>query len=164
MENTRFNGSHARNKRQAHSSMIFRLPCLFILSSLVLAGLQQSAAGEVRDKSGETLLGSYSTSDNYSERNGISISISVHREEGGYRLNFQGTSTGRAGHGHAPEGGGHGQIKDGVFLFEFQDSFSNRGSGTFRRAGKHYLLHIDISHLAEPRIIVFYDDIPLQRD
>jgi|GEM_PF-3107407 len=144
--------------------MIFRLPCLFILSSVVLAGLQPSAAGEARNKSAETLLGSFSTSDDYGERNGISISISVQREEDGYRLNFQGTSTGRAGHGHAPEGGGHGQIREGVFRFEFQDSFLNRGSGTFRRAGKHYLLHIEISHVAESRIMSFYDDTPLQRD
>jgi hypothetical protein len=110
----------------------------------------------------DSLLGSFSTSDSYSKRNNISLYVSVRREDGGYRLGFQGM--GHALHGHAPEGGGHGQIKDGVFHFQFEDSFSNRGSGTFRRVGDHYLLHIDISDVAEPSIMSAYGDTPLHRD
>jgi hypothetical protein len=109
------------------------------------------------------LIGSFSTRYRYSEENNLSISISVEREGAGYRLGFQGY--GRALHGHAPEGSGEGEIKDGIFRFQFQDSFSNRGTGTFRRVGRRYLLHIDISEVAESRIMAAYgDDIPLYRD
>ena len=130
-----------------------------VLADACLSSARLLAADPPRASS---LAGSFSTSDLYSERNNISISISVVREGAGYRLNFQGY--GRALHGHAPEGAGHGQITNGVFRFQFEDSFFNRGSGTFRRVRDHYLLHIDISEVAEPRIMSAYGDTPLYRD
>jgi hypothetical protein len=114
-------------------------------------------------ESRQLLVGSFRTSEAYSERNSLQISIVIEREDAGYRLDFQGY--GRAIHGHAADGEGRGKIKEGVFRFQFEDSFFNRGSGTFRRVGDHYILHIDISEIAQPRIMAAYgDDIPLYRD
>ena len=60
---------------------------------------------------------------------------------------------------------GEGQIKDGVFHFEFQDSFGPTEAQTFRHVGRRSsLLHIDISEVAEPRIMDAYgDDIVVPR-
>jgi hypothetical protein len=120
------------------------------------------AAGPLQAREPKPFLGSFSTSEAYSKRNNLSVSISVARDGDGYRLNFQGW--GHALHGHAPEGDGYGQFTDGAFRFQFEDSFLNKGSGTFRRNGDHYLLHIDISEVAEPSILSAYDDVPLYRD
>jgi hypothetical protein len=130
-------------------------------SPFLVSGILISCVLPLQLLAADSLLGSFSTSDIYSKRNNISLHVSVRREDGGYRLGFQGM--GHALHGHAPEGAGHGQIKDGIFRFQYQDSFSNRGSGTFRRVGDHYLLHIDISDVAEPRIMSAYGDTPLYR-
>jgi hypothetical protein len=132
--------------------------CTVLVCTFVFSG--QLAAAE--SSRGRSLIGSFGTSDSYNERNNISIWISVKWEGAGYRLNFQGG--GRALHGHAPEGGGHGQIRNGVFHFQFEDSFPNRGSGTFRRVGDRYLLHIEISDIAEPSIMSAYGETPLYRD
>lgn len=143
-------------------------PCILFVGLLAALGascllpIQTAMADPAKKRELDSLVGSFSTSDRYSERNNISLSISVRREEGGYRLGFQGM--GHALHGHAPEGSGYGRIKDGVFRFKFEDSFSNRGSGTFRKVGDHYLLHIDISDVAEPSILSAYGDTPLYRD
>jgi hypothetical protein len=131
------------------------------VAAVLTVSPQVRAADQTHSRSADALLGKFSTSDRYSEQNNISISISVRRENGSYQLGFQGM--GRALHGHAPEGSGNGQIEGGVFRFRFQDSFSNRGFRTFRGVGDHYLLHIEISDVAEPRIMAAYDDTPLYR-
>ena len=134
-----------------------------ICSVLALADVAAAGVATAADRSRDhALVGSFSTSKRYTEQNNILISISVVREGAGYRLNFNGF--GRALHGHAPEGAGLGRIKDGVYRFRFEDSFLNRGSGTFRRVRDHYLLHIEITELAEPRIMSAYGDTPLYRD
>jgi hypothetical protein len=146
---------------QLHHSL-FRIAGAAVLTICSVLSPQVGTANQKPSRSADSLLGSFSTSERYSEQNNISISISVRREDGTYQLGFQGM--GRALHGHAPEGSGHGQIKEGVFRFQFEDSFSNRDSGTFRKVGDHYLLHIDISDVAEPRIMSAYGDTPLYRD
>ena len=146
---------------QLHHS-VFRIAVAAVLTIWFVLSPQVRSADQTHSRSADALLGSFSTSDRYNEDNNISISISIRREDGSYSLGFQGM--GRALHGHAPEGAGHGQIKKGVFRFQFEDSFFNRGTGTFRKVGDHYLLHIDISDIAEPSIMSAYGDTPLYRD
>lgn len=68
------------------------------------------------------------------------------------------------GHGAAPDGGGEGEVdRAGVFRFTYEDSFSNKGTGTFRRTRKGYLLSIKIDDVQDSRCLVFYGDKTLQR-
>ena len=141
---------------------VFHVAILAASASACILLLQSTAADSARTSSSDSLLGSFSTSDSYNKHNNISLHISVQREDGSYRLNFQGM--GRALHGHAPEGGGRGKIVGRILRFQFEDSFFNRGTGTFRKLGDHYLLRIDISVVAEPSILSAYGDTPVYRD
>lgn len=102
----------------------------------------------------------------YESHNGgsyeVIIEVSISREGKRYVLGFQGAHP--EAKGAAPEGGGTGKIgADGVLRFPYEDSFSNRGTGSFRRTRHGYRLIIDITHLREPRCDMFYGDWPMRR-
>lgn len=85
----------------------------------------------------------------------VYIDLSVSREGDKIVIGFQGAHPHAAG--AAPEGGGTGQIdSNGVLRFEYEDSFSNKGTGTFQRTKNGYRLFIHIVDLAEPRCAMYY--------
>ena len=99
-----------------------------------------------------------------SDRDAVVISITV--EEGSDRqvLVFSDRRPPDA-HGAAPDGDGEGPIdRNGVLHFAYEDSFSNKGTGTFRRTKKGYELSIHIDHVQDPRCLVFYGEHTLQRE
>lgn len=56
-------------------------------------------------------------------------------------------------HGAAPDGSGDGQIgSDGILRFSFEDSFSNKGKGTFQHSKRGYILLIQISDAQDPSV------------
>lgn len=92
----------------------------------------------------------------------VYLSVSVVRDGGKYSLGLMAAHP--DAHGAAPDGGGAGRIgADGVLRFEFEDSFSNRGSGTFRRARGGYGLSIHIDEVHESRCLPFYGTHVLRR-
>jgi hypothetical protein len=85
----------------------------------------------------------------------VYIDFSVWRDGDKVVIGFQGAHP--RGAGAAPEGGGTGHIdSDGVLRFEYEDSFFNKGKGTFRRTKQGYKLFIHIDDLAEPRCAMYY--------
>ena len=60
-------------------------------------------------------------------------------------------------HGAAPEGQGPAKIsgKD-TLTFNFEDSFSNSGTGTIKRAGNDIIVSMKTTHVADARCLVFY--------
>jgi hypothetical protein len=107
------------------------------------------------------LLGRYQFS-NGQERNDVGIEITISRDERGYVLGFQAAHP--DAHGAAPDGEGVGRIgPDGVFRFTYEDSFSNRGTGTFRHGPRGYELSIQITEVVDPRCMAFYDDFTFER-
>jgi len=63
------------------------------------------------------------------------------------------------GHGAAPDGSGSGAIgPDGVLRFTFEDSFSNKGKGTFQRSKKGFILEITIDDIQDSRCMMFYGE------
>jgi hypothetical protein len=60
-------------------------------------------------------------------------------------------------HGAAPEGQGPAKIsgKD-TLSFKFEDSFSNSGTGTIKRAGNDIIVSMKTTHVADARCLVFY--------
>ena len=141
-----------------HSRVAFAAVCSLLA---LVFGLPHAI--EAADRSHEhSLVGSFTTSKRYNDETNVLISISISREGAGYRLGFQGF--GRALHGRAPEGAGHGHITAGIFRFRFEDSFGNRGAGTFRRSRDHYILRIELSEVAEPMLMPAYGEMPMYRD
>ena len=99
-----------------------------------------------------------------SDRDAVAISVTVEAEaDGKFSLSLMAAHP--DAHGAAPDGGGEGRVDhDGVLRFTYEDSFSNRGTGTFRRTKKAYLLSIQIDHVEDSRCLVFYGEHTLQRD
>lgn len=68
------------------------------------------------------------------------------------------------GHGAAPDGNGTGKLDaHGVLSFQFEDSFSNRGRGTFRTDHNGHWLLIQIDQVEEPRCLAFYGKVRMAR-
>jgi len=92
----------------------------------------------------------------------VDVTVTVSHGSDGYHLGFEGAHP--DGSGAAPDGDGTGQIgPDGVFSFDFEDSFSNRGTGTFRRTSGGYALSINITTVADSSCMMFYGDMTLHR-
>jgi hypothetical protein len=109
----------------------------------------------------DSLLGNYEFSSG-KNRDDVVIAAAVTREAGKLAFSFQAAHP--DGHGAAPDGSGTGTLgADGVFRFDYSDSFDNRGSGTFRRTAKGYALSITIQTVAEPRCMPFYGNFLLHR-
>ena len=111
----------------------------------VLAGAGPDLAGSFVHESG-------------SDRDAVAISVTVEAEaDGKFSLSLMAAHP--DAHGAAPDGGGEGRVDhDGVLRFTYEDSFSNKGTGTFRRTKKAYLLSINIDHIEDPRCLVFYGE------
>ncbi|HWY39791.1 MAG TPA: hypothetical protein VNX27_03255 [Chthoniobacterales bacterium] len=63
------------------------------------------------------------------------------------------------GHGAAPEANATGKVTSkGIVEFKFEDSFSNTGTGTIKRAGDDVIISIKMAKVAEPRCLPFYGE------
>ncbi len=60
------------------------------------------------------------------------------------------------GHGAAPEGQGPAKVSGSTLQFKFEDSFSNSGTGTIKRAGDDVILFMKTTRIKEARCLVFY--------
>ena len=120
-------------------------------ASMALAGAGSDLTGSFVHKGG-------------SDRDAVAISVTVEAGSAGKFL-FSLTAAHPDAHGAAPDGDGEGRIdREGVLRFTYEDSFFNKGTGTFRRAKKGYLLSINIDHVEEPRCLAFYGEHTLQRE
>jgi hypothetical protein len=120
-------------------------------ASVVLAGAGSDLMGSFLHESG-------------SDRDAVSISISVEAgADGKFSLSLMAAHP--DAHGAAPDGSGEGRIdRDGVLRFTYEDSFFNKGTGTFRRTNKGYLLSIQIDHVEDSRCLEFYREHTFLRD
>jgi hypothetical protein len=110
---------------------------------------------------GDELLGEY-TYRSGNGRNDVIISVTIAREAGELTFSFEAAHP--DAHGAAPEGGGTGTLDpDGTLRFGYEDSFSNKGTGTFKRTSRGYALSIHIDEVNDPRCMPFYGDFTLQR-
>jgi hypothetical protein len=119
-------------------------------ASLVLAG------------AGSDLIGSF-VHESGSDRDAVAISVTVEAEaDGKFSLSLMAAHP--DAHGAAPDGEGKGRIDpDGVLRFTYEDSFFNKGTGTFRHTKKGYLVSIEIEQVEDPRCLVFYGEHICQR-
>ena len=74
-------------------------------------------------------------------------------------------SAGRAdGTGAAPDGNGKGTLNEkNEIEFTFDDSFGNKGTAVFRKAGAAYQLIMKADTVADPRAAKFYGTLALKR-
>lgn len=112
------------------------------------------------DEHPSPLVGAYRLPKNEQDR---SVEIVIRNQNDQYTLEFQAGSSDASG--AAPEGGGTGSLdSNGVFHFDFEDSFSNKGTGTFSKVPEGYALSIDITTVADSRCMMFYGEDILQKD
>ena len=74
-------------------------------------------------------------------------------------------SAGRAdGTGAAPDGSGKGNLNDkGELEFTFDDSFGNKGTAVFKKAGAAFQFIIKPETVADPRAVKLYGTMTLKR-
>jgi hypothetical protein len=119
-------------------------------SALLLASSRPDLVGEFAGDTG-------------SGRDSVILSVSV-KAESDHKLSLSLMASHPDGHGAAPDGAGEGRLDaSGILHFTYEDSFSNKGDGTFRRTKKGYLLSIHITDVQEPRCLPFYGEHTLQR-
>jgi hypothetical protein len=108
------------------------------------------------------LTGEYSYTSGGNSLYDVDIYFSVWREGDTMVIGFQGAHP--MGNGAAPDGAGKGRIDSGGILrFDYEDSFFNKGHGTFRWTKTGYKLSIDIADMRESRCAMFYGDFVLKR-
>ncbi|MGA3171581.1 MAG: hypothetical protein ABSE62_11280 [Chthoniobacteraceae bacterium] len=134
---------------------------IFLLAACVTTSPPPVAQSHPAGQSHSSLTGTYE----YRSGDGpqdVDVTITISHGSNGYHLGFEGGHP--DGNGAAPDGDGTGQIgPDGVFRFDFEDSFSNRGTGTFRRTSGGYALSINITTVADSSCMMFYGDMTLHR-
>ena len=59
------------------------------------------------------------------------------------------------GHGCAPQGSGTAKVVDKNTL-KFTDSGNNSGTGTIKRDGDGVSLSLKVTHMSDPKCVVFY--------
>jgi hypothetical protein len=97
----------------------------------------------------------------YSDQNfngGKSVfQLTIEQSGGAIQVSFDAAH--KDAHGAAPEGQGPAKAsgKD-MLTFKFEDSFSNSGTGTIKRAGTDIIVSMKTTHVADPRCLVFYRD------
>ena len=130
---------------------------------LLVAIMLAACASVVLAGAGSDLVGSF-VHESGSDRNAVAISVTVESgADGKFSLSLMAAHP--DAHGAAPDGGGEGRVDhDGVLRFTYEDSFFNKGTGTFRRTTRAYLLSIQIDHVEDSRCLVFYGEHTLQRD
>ncbi len=130
---------------------------------LVLASLALVAILAVSGSGADAPLFGKFACESGTERNDVAIYITVSAEPDG-KLSLVLTAEHPDGHGAAPDGSGEGRVDaHGTLRFTYEDSFSNKGDGTFRRAKGGYLLSIHIQDVQDSRCLPFYGEHLLQR-
>ena len=125
-----------------------KLRVLFTLASVLAAHLCLAGAGE-------------NWSGQYSDQNFLGgkavFQLSIEQSGGAIQVSFDAAH--KDAHGAAPEGQGPAKVsgKD-TLTFKFEDSFSNSGTGTIKRAGNDIILSMKTTRVAESRCMVFYGD------
>ena len=120
--------------------------CLLAASLTILAGFTLRAAdsgwaGQYTDKN---FLGGKAVFQLTIEQSGSAIQVSFDAAH-------------NDAHGAAPEGQGPAKVAGKETLtFKFEDSFSNSGTGTIKRAGNDIILSMKTTHVADARCLVFY--------
>jgi uncharacterized protein YecT (DUF1311 family) len=108
---------------------------------------------------GGNYTGHYQRPDN---PQGYDFGLEVFQTGNKAHVEFGATKT--DGSGAAPVGEGEGQIDDaGVLTFTFEDSFSNKGTGTFALKKKGYWLDLDATQVEDPRCLRLYGEMILRR-
>jgi hypothetical protein len=81
--------------------------------------------------------------------------LSIEQSGSAMQVSFDGAYT--DAHGAAPEGQGAARVtgKD-TLEFKFEDSFSNTGTGTIKRAGDDIIVSMKTTHVVDPRCLSFY--------
>jgi hypothetical protein len=130
---------------------------------LLVSIMFTACASVVLAGAGSDLMGSF-VHESGSDRDAVAISVTVEAEADG-KFSLSLIAAHPDAHGAAPDGEGKGRIDpDGVLRFTYEDSFFNKGHGTFRHTSKGYLLSIQIDHVEDSRCLVFYGEHALQRD
>jgi hypothetical protein len=80
--------------------------------------------------------------------------LSIDQSGSGLQVTFDAAYT--DAHGAAPEGQGPAKVSRNTLQFTFEDSFSNSGTGTIRRAGNDIILSMKTTHVADARCLAFY--------
>ena len=130
---------------------------------LLVAIMLAACASVVLAGAGSDLMGSF-VHESGSDRDAVAISVTVQAAaDGKFSLSLMAAPP--DAHGAAPDGNGEGRIdRDGILRFTYEDSFFNKGTGTFRRTKKGYLLSIQVDQVEDSRCLVFYGEHTLQRD
>ena len=62
-------------------------------------------------------------------------------------------------HGAAPDGGGEAKAtSENKLEFKWEDSFSNSGTGTIKRAGETIIVSMKTTRIVDERCLAFYGD------
>ena len=123
---------------------------LVLVESIAIAGISSDLTGDFVYESG-------------SERDDVAIYVTV-KAEGDGKFSLALMAAHPDGHGAAPDGDGEGRVDhDGVLRFPFQDSFFNKGTGTFQRTKDGYVLSIHIADVQDARCLAYYGEHTLQR-
>jgi len=129
---------------------------------LLVSIMFAACASVVLAVAGSDLMGSF-RHESGSERDAVAISVTVEAGASG-KFSLSLMAAHPDAHGAAPDGEGEGRIDpDGVLRFTYEDSFYNKGTGTFRHAKTGYLLSIQIAQVEDSRCLVFYGEHTLQR-
>lgn len=139
-------------------------PLLFRIGIGVLLWMTFATAAHGRRTSAveRRLVGDYRYESGGDSIYDVYIDFSVWRDGDKIVIGFQGAHPRAAG--AAPEGAGTGRIdSDGVLRFDYEDSFFNKGTGTFRWTKNGYKLSIDISEMRDSRCAMYYGDFVLKR-
>ena len=131
--------------------------------NLLISIMFAACAGIALAGGSTDLMGSF-VHERGTDRDAVAISVTVEAgADGKFSLSLMAAHP--DAHGAAPDGTGEGHIdRDGVLRFTYEDSFFNKGNGTFRHTKKGYLLSILIDHVEDPRCLVFYGEHICQRD
>lgn len=90
------------------------------------------------------------------------LSLEVQGTRNGFDVSFSAAND--DGSGAAPDGGGAGKLNArGELEFGFEDSFRNKGRGVLKRAGKGFVVTLDLTTAEDPRAAVHYGERRLKR-
>jgi len=108
--------------------------------------------------SNQSLLGKFEYSEGRTSPKDRNIQLTV-TSGSNSQYNIEFSAGHYDGEGAAPDGDGSGAIgPDGILRFTFEDSFSNKGKGTFQRSKKGFILQITIEDVQDSRCMMFYEE------
>jgi hypothetical protein len=125
---------------KTHFSLLAAL-VLGLAPFTLLAADPASFAGEYADK-------------NYLSGKGV---FQMSLEQTGSNVSVFFSAAHSDGSGAAPEADGKGKVTGkGIVEFNWEDSFSNSGTGTIRKAGTDVLVAIKATHVKDSRCLQYY--------